>query len=191
MPPHLTNALLDEAALRKALNDHSTALTTIYLESETRVVLTALADFLGPKITLPPLHWLTGRAFGPTLEIRWHLSGERGNQGDQFEATALTESNAGPTDWRPSAWNPLLDAETRERDVLLRGVNSLTLPKDHRLHNVQPQGGLWIDLHIPRPLRYPTTDLAASRLMLHCIDYCSQGLVVITRLCTLKEFQEP
>ncbi len=186
--PHLTNATLDESGLRKALNEHSADLTTVYLESETRVVLTALADYLGPKITLPPVHWLVGRAFGPALEIRWHSSGD---QRDQFEAVALTETNVGPTEWQANAWNPMLDAETRTRDVLLRGVNSIALPEDHLHYNAQPQGGLWIDTRIPRPLRYPTTEPMASRLVLHCIDYLSQGLVVITRLCTITAYREP
>ena len=188
--PRLSNALLDETGLRKALNDHAASLTTIYLESETRVVFTALADYLGPKITLPPVRWRMGRAFGPTIEIRWHLGNEPGSQGDQFQATCMTETNVGPSNWQPSAWNALLDAETHSRDVLLRGVNSIALPKDHLSFNVQPQGGLWIDIRVPRPLRYPTTSLTAPRLVLKCIDYYSQGLVVLTRLCELTGLQD-
>src|SRR5260221_261791 len=136
--PQLSNATLNESGLRKALNAYSADLTTIYLESETRVVLTALADYLGPKIRLPPVHWLAGHAFGPALEIRWHLSGD---QRDQFEAVALTETNVGPTEWQANAWNPMLDAETRTRDVLVPGGNSMSLPKDHLHYNAQQPGG--------------------------------------------------
>src|SRR5690242_15859377 len=109
--PRISHATLDEAALRKALNQFKADLKLIYLESETRIVLTGLEDFVGPKITLPPVRWLSGRAFGPDLEIRWHL------EGDQFEASALTESSKGPTDWQSSNWNSLLDPQTRPRDV--------------------------------------------------------------------------
>src|SRR4051812_43195725 len=119
MPPRLVTASLDETALRQTLTSFSASLKTIYLESETRVVLAALADFLGPKIVLPPVRWLVGRAFGPTLEIRWRLDG------DQFEAVALSETDSGPKDWQDSPWNRLLDPATRPRDVVLVGVNSI------------------------------------------------------------------
>ena len=184
MPPRLLTAALDEPALRRTLSDSGAALTTIYLESETRIVLAALSNFLGPKITLPPVRWLTGRAFGPALEIRWRLDGE------QFEVTALTESDAGPKGWAESPWNPLLDPATRPRDVLLVGVNSLALPPDHVLYNAQPQGGLWVDTHIPKPLYYPASDPKARRVVLHCMDYLSRGLVVLTRLCSLASYDE-
>src|SRR5258708_31059489 len=108
--PRLSNATLDESGLRKALNTYSAELTTIYLESETRVVLTPLADYLGPKITLPPVHWLAGRAFGPALEIRWNLSGD---QRDQFEAVALTETNVRPTDLQPRPLQAMLPSATQ------------------------------------------------------------------------------
>jgi hypothetical protein len=184
MPPRLLTASLDEPALRQTLSDAGPALTTIYLESETRIVLTALSNFLGPKITLPPVRWLTGRAFGPALEIRWRLDG------DQFETTALTESEVGPKGWQESGWNTLLDPVPRPRDVLLVGVNSTALPPDHVLYNAQPQGGLWIDIHIPRPLYYSAPDPKARRVVLHCLDYLSRGLVVITRLCSLASYDE-
>ncbi|MCC7446700.1 MAG: hypothetical protein IT324_04750 [Anaerolineae bacterium] len=182
MAPRLMTASLDEATLRQTLTAYNTLLTTIYLESETRVVLSPLGDFLGPKITLPPVRWLIGRAFGPALEIRWHV------EGDQFEATALTESGAGPDDWQPSQWNTLLDPTTHPRDVLLVGVNTLALPPDHIHHNAQPDGGLWIDTRIPRPLYYPAPDPKAQRVVLRCLDYLSHGLVVITRLCGLASY---
>jgi hypothetical protein len=186
MPPQLTTATLDESALRQALNTHVTQLTTIYLESETRVVLAPLVDYLGPKITLPPVRWLTGRAFGPALEIRWRLD----RAADLFNATALTETPIGPEGWQASPWNAVLDATTRPRDVLLFGVNSTSLSTDHTLFNVQPQGGLWIDTRIPRPLNYPAPNPKAQRLALKCIDYLSRGLVVITRLCALAAYDE-
>ncbi len=188
MPPHLVTASLDEPGLRQTLSTFNPHLETIYLESETRIVLAPLADFLGPRITLPPVRWLAGRAFGPALEIRWRL------EGDLFEATALTESDqAGmyPATWQESQWNALLDPVTRPRDVLLVGVNSAALPPDHVLYNAQPGGGLWIDTRIPRPLSYPVPDPEAARVVLHCLDYLSRGLVVLTRLCALAAYSEP
>lgn len=186
MPPQLTTSTLDEAALRQALSTHAAQLTTIYLESETRVVLAPLADYLGPKISLPPVRWLTGRAFGMALEIRWRLDGAA----DVFNATALTETAIGPEGWQSSPWNAMLDVTTRQRDVLLAGVNSTALPADHGLFNVQPQGGVWLDTRIPHPLNYPTTNLKAQRLVLRCVDYLSRGLVVITRLCALAAYDD-
>jgi hypothetical protein len=185
MTPRLVTASLDESVLRQTLAAFDANLTTIYLESETRVVLVPLADFLGPKIVLPPVRWLTGRAFGPALEIRWRL------ESDLFEATALAESAIGPTGWQDSPWNAWLDPVTRPRDVLLVGVNSIDLPPDHVLYNAQLQGGLWIDTRIPRPLTYPAPDPKAQRVVLHCIDYLSHGLVVLTRLCTLATYGGP
>src|SRR5215471_8417950 len=125
--PRIVLSTLDESALRRTLTEFSSKLTTIYLESETRVVLAPLSDFLGPRITLPPVRWLTGRAFGPTLEIRWHADGE------QFGTVALTENGPLPANWQDSPWNVLLDQETRPRDVLLVGVNTIALPRDHAL----------------------------------------------------------
>lgn len=181
--PRISTATLDESGLRKVLNQFNAHLKLIYLESETRVVLTPLEDFLGPKITLPPVRWLTGRAFGPDLEIRWHL------EGDLFESSALTETSKGPTDWQSSKWNAQLDPQTKPRDVLLHGLNSTALPRDHILYNAQPQGGMWIDTHIPRPLTYPAPDAKAERVVLRCVDYLSRGLVVVTRLCSLATYQ--
>jgi hypothetical protein len=186
MPPQLTTATLDESALREALSTHAAQLTTIYLESETRVVLAPLADYLGPKITLPPVRWLTGRAFGKALEIRWQLDGAA----DVFNATALTETAIGPEGWQSNPWNTVLDATTRQRDVLLVGINSTALPVEHTLFNVQPQGGIWIDTRIPRPLNYPAPNLKAQRLVLQCVDYLSRGLVVITRICALAAYDD-
>ena len=182
--PHVVMSTLDESTLRRTLGEFSAALTTIYLESETRVVLAPLTDFLGPRILLPPVRWLTGRAFGPTLEIRWHLDG------DQFAAVALTENGPLPENWQDSPWNKLLDPDTRPRDVLLVGVNSIALPRDHALYNAQPQGGLWIDTRIARPLNYPVSDPKARRVVLRCVDYLSHGLVVLTRLCALAAYKD-
>jgi hypothetical protein len=183
MPPRLLTTTLDESGLRQTLVAFNADLRYIYLESETRIVLAPLSDFVGPKITLPPVRWLVGKAFGPSLEIRWRL------EGDQFETIALTESGAGPTGWKESAWNPLLDPAPRPRNVLLAGVNSIALPSDHVLYNAQPQGGLWVDSRIPRPLYYPLPDPKARRAVLRCVDYLSRGLVVITRLCDLAAYE--
>jgi hypothetical protein len=182
--PRIFTASLDEAQLRQVLNTFQSELNIIFLESETRVVLAPLGDFLGPKITLPPVRWLTGRAFGSNLEIRWHL------EGSQFEAVALTESERGPQDWQPSGWNLKLDESTRQRNVLLMGVNIRNLSADHILYGAQPQGGLWIDERIPRPLNYPEIDRQAERVMLKCIDYLSRGLVVVSRLSGLAAYKD-
>ncbi|MEP7289688.1 MAG: hypothetical protein ABI947_28385 [Chloroflexota bacterium] len=183
LAPRVLTASLNEADLRQTLTEFKANLTTIYLESETRVVLVPITDFLGPKITLPPVRWLVGRAFGPALEIRWH------SEGNQFETATLTENNSGPADWQASLWNPKLDPITRPRDVLLVGTNTTSLPPEHILYNAQPQGGLWIDTRFPHPLNYPVADLQAQRVVLRCIDYLSRGLVVLTRLCTLAPYQ--
>jgi hypothetical protein len=174
MSPRITTAVLDEGTLRKTLAEYKNDLVTIYLESETRVVLAPLADFLGPRITLPPVRWTIGRAFGTKLEIRWQ------SDGIQFETAALTESSLGPSDWQPGILK--LDAETRSRDVLMAGVNNINLPPHHPLYNVQSDGKLWIAEHLPYPLRYPVSDPKAERVVLCCVDYLYRGLVVLTRM---------
>ena len=187
MTPQVSITTIDETVLRKTLTELSgKPLTAIYLESETRIVLTGIEDFLGPKITLPPVRWLVGRAFGPMVEIRWRLDGE------QFEATALTENVAlKPSGWKDSPWMSRLDSVTRLRDVLLVGLNSTALPPDHAAYNARPGGGLWLDMQIPRPLTYPAPDPTAERVVLSCIDYLSRGLVVLTRLCALESYRNP
>lgn len=193
--PRIVTAALDEAALRQTLADYRAYLIAVYLESETRVVLAPLADFLGPRITLPPVRWLAGRAFGPALEIRWTLDGTL------FEAVALSESDTGPAAsqpdtsspprWLESAWAARLDPQTRTRTVLLAGLNAASLPADHVLYNAQPQGGLWVETRIPRPLRYPLVDPLARRVALRCVDYLWRGLVVLTRLADFVPFSQP
>ena len=131
--PRISTSTLDETGLRKALSQFKADLKLIYLESETRIILVPLEDFLGPKITLPPVRWLASRAFGPNLEIRWQLENEL------YEAKALTESDKGPSDWQAGKWT--LDPAARSRDVLLRGQNITSLPPEHFLYNAQPQGG--------------------------------------------------
>src|SRR5260221_3194588 len=148
--PYVTVRTLDERGLRQVLSGlPGKPLTTIYLESETRIILTGIEDFLGPKIILPPVRWLYGRAFGPDLEIRWR------QDGDQTEAIALTETGSlGPSGWRESPWMARLDPATRQRDILLVGLNTIDLPPDHAAYNARPSGGLWLDMKIPRPLAY-------------------------------------
>src|SRR5258708_5896545 len=133
MTPQISVATLDEAALRQTLTAlPGKPLTTIYLESETRIVLIGIEDFLGPKITLPPVRWSVGRAFGPTLEICWRLDG------DLFEVMALTENAAlKPPAWKDSPWMSRLDSATRPRNVLLAGVNSIALPPTHKAYNAR------------------------------------------------------
>jgi hypothetical protein len=174
MPPRVLTATLDEGALRQTLAAHRNDLVSIYLESETRVVLAPLADFLGPRITLPPVRWLVGRAFGSTLEIRWQ------SDGSQFVAAALSETTIEFPDWKPSPIK--FDSDTKSRDVLLAGINNIALPIEHPLYNAQPNGDLWIADRLPYPLRYPVSDPKVERVVLRCVDYFSRGLVVLTRL---------
>ena len=182
MPPRIVSSVLDERGLRDALTEFRTSMTTVYLESETRVVLAPLSNFLGPRITLPPVRWLVGRAFGPTLELRWYLDGS------QFNVSALSEAGIGPQHWLESGWNSLLDPEALPRNVLLAGLNANALPVDHALYRFQ--NGLWVDPDLPRPLSYPGVDPQAERVMLRCLDYTVRGLVVITRLCELALYQQ-
>ena len=183
MAPRLTTASLDEAELRAVLSDQAANLPLIYLESQTRVVLAPLTDFLGPKITLPPVRWLVGRAFGPNLEIRWQMGADR------FAATALTENIAGPTGWAESDWNKHLESVTKTRNMLLFGVNLDTLPPDHPLCKL-PRTTAWYDIHVPHLLNYPGVDSHARRVILRGIDYSSRGLVVLTRFCALVPSDE-
>jgi hypothetical protein len=172
MAPQIGNTVLNEAALRRLLTN--SALSLVYLESSTRVVLRRLDDFIGSKSTLPPVHWQYGRAFGPTLEIRW------APEGDLFGVMVLTENLSLPTlseGWLPNPWVGRLDPTPRKRDILLYGVNT--------------GAGTWHDPRLPHLLDYPIGTRNAERVVLKVLDYTAHGLVVLTRFCELAAYQKP
>ncbi len=182
--PRLMLATLDAAALLKTLQSHAAALRYIYLESETRVVLAPFSDYLSSPSPWPRVRWLNGRAFGPNLEIRWH-------QEDLIiELQALSETDNAPQGWLAGEWNTQFDPEAQPRRVLLAGVNSALLPQNHVLHSNDPQSGLWVSPTMARPLKYPIGDPSAARVMLSCLDYCVNGIVVLTRLVDLIPYTE-
>lgn len=166
--------------LRRVLERHAERLPYLYLESETRVLLVRLTDYLAGK--LPDVRWQVGRAFGPDLEMRWRRDDL------SLEAQWLCEDESAPPGWTPSDWNVRLDATAQARNVLLAGVNTLTLPPDHALANAAPNGGLWLSDSIGAPLRYPVSDPRAERVVLRCLDYTVGGIVVLTRLCDVATY---
>ncbi len=180
MPPCVLLATLDEAGLERALTSVAGDLRFVYLESETETLIAPFSDYGAGR--LPALRWTVGRAFGPTLEVRWRRDDLN------YDAQALSEGDIAPLAWTTSAWDAQLDPLTRARDVLLAGVNTLTLPVDHVLAKAAPDGGMWFSESIARPLRYPVSDPRADRVTLRCVDYLAGRLVVLTRLVDLVPY---
>ncbi len=184
MPPRVMLAAPTSDELRRVLGDNAGRLPFIYLESDTRVILARLADYL--KGALPASRWSVGRAFGAALEIRWRRDDL------SLDAQALCEDESAPPGWTPSPWNTQLDAVVHPRNVLLAGVNALNLPPDHVLAQSAREadtGGLWVSESIVRPLYYPVSDPRAERVMLRCVDYLSGGMVVLSRLCDVVPYK--
>ena len=145
--PNVWLATVESGALVDILHNCAADMPHVYLESESRVRLSALADLLATpsRITPPAARWSKGRAFGPTLEIGWRRV-------DPFlvDLHALNETGRAPNaalTWLASQWNGQLDSVGRLRDVML-------------IEPAYNQGTI-----------------------LRCMDYRSQGLVVMTRLC--------
>ncbi len=143
MTPGVWLTAFQSAALPDLLRMYTDRLQYVYLESRTRVVLIPFAD--------GSAQWqraLSGRAFGPTMEIRWRRADTL-----SIDAQILWEQDRAPADipeqriqWTASEWNTRFEPVPRQRNVLL-------------------------------------ADRPDS--ILRCLDYLCEGVVVLTRLCTL------
>jgi len=123
-----------------------------------------------------PQHWPQGRAFGPTLEVRWEQVGAG------FTVEMLTEQEKPPL--ASDAWqreSPEIDG-CHARLLLLwgergRGASSPTE---------------WIEIRIPRALSYPIeptaseSETALLRVAIEAYDYTVADVPVTTRWAQLR-----
>ena len=143
MTPGVWITTFQSAALSDLLQAYTNQLQYVYLENRARVVLLPFAEG-----STQWQHALSGRAFGPTMELRWRRADTLST-----DAQLLWEQDRAPADlpeqrirWTASDWNTRFEPGPRPRNVLL----------------------------IDRP-----------DSNLRCLDYLCEGVVVLTRLCTL------
>ncbi|TEU18859.1 MAG: hypothetical protein E3J21_05065 [Anaerolineales bacterium] len=101
----------------------------------------------------PQASWTHGRAFGPTLEVRWSH-----RRDGQVDLLLLTESEPCPQGWEPITVaedeKPLEVDAAEESTVMLVGMHRRHLASTHRKAG-QDVPHEWIETRIPRPLVYP------------------------------------
>jgi len=188
--PHLYHRFVapeELAATLEALRA-TYVLDYLYWESEATIELTAYRT--------PDPAWSHGRAFGPSLEVRWQRTGEG------FEMLLLTERPLPlPQGWQPlpeataggqgeaDTPFPYPDSVDSPAQVLLWGTHIRHLQHPHRLAG--GEGDVWIETRIPRPLRYPVRG-APPWVKARVITYRYRGRPVLTRLVSLEgEKHEP
>jgi len=128
-----------------------------------------------------PEHWPRGRAFGPEREVRWRKIGDR------YHVDVLGESPGTPSSdegWKRTAQD--VDG-IHERTILLWG----------ELGEDPDSPAEWIEVRIPRPLRYPVgnlrrpadpqTERSLLRVTIRGYDYTVEGVPVATRWAVLEQ----
>lgn len=105
------------------------------------------------KYHRPQANWTHGRAFGPTLEVRWSH-----RRDGQVDLLLLTESEPCPQGWESipvaEGEKPLEVDAVEESKVMLVGMHRRHLASTHRKAG-QDVPHEWIETRIPRPLVYP------------------------------------
>lgn len=182
--PRILVATLSMGALDAVLRAYAAYLPLVYLESETRIeLLAASAPLFLDRLS----RWTHGRAFGPTLEVRWTRDDLTCSALALFEGDALIPRGDLPTapitQWEASPLHARIDPAPRERTIILLGVNVAALSPDHALYD--PAGGAWMSERAGRLLRYPVRDPLTPRVGLRCLDYTVHGYPALTRLCEL------
>ncbi|MHB8625565.1 MAG: hypothetical protein ACYDBJ_08495 [Aggregatilineales bacterium] len=124
MTPGVWLTSFQTSALPDMLRAHADQLRHIYLDSPTRVLFAPFSD--------SPAQWQqahSGRAFGPTLEVRWRRADML-----SIEAQLLWEADRAPPDvpaqrikWTASDWNTRFEPAPRPRNVLLTDRPDLML----------------------------------------------------------------
>jgi hypothetical protein len=111
------------AVLPDVLKSYVERLRYVYLESPVRVALLPFADGAAEAMRAH-----TGRAFGPTLEVRWR------RLDTLIDAQLLWEEGHAPPDlpenqikWSASKWNALFEPTPRTRTLLLSDRPDSTL----------------------------------------------------------------
>lgn len=130
-----------------------------------------------------PEQWPGGRAFGPEREVRWQ------KVGDAYRVDALGENSEVPSP--DEGWKRTnLDVDgAQQRTILLWG----------ELGEDPDSPEEWIEIRIPRPLRYPIDDLQRPadlqaerpllRVVVHGYDYTVNGIPVVTRWAVMEQDQ--
>lgn len=116
MTPGVWLTSFQNAALPELLRAYADQLQYLYLESPARIELIPFAD---SSTRWQQAH--SGRAFGPTMEIRWQRADTL-----SIEALLLWEQGHAPVDmpaqriqWTASDWNARLESAPHPRNVLL------------------------------------------------------------------------
>ncbi len=134
----------------------------------------------------PQASWTHGRAFGPTLEVRWSH-----RRDGQVDLLLLTEGEPCPQGWEstPVAEDegPLDVDMAEESTVLLVGTHRRHLASSHRKAG-QDVPHEWIETRIPRPLVYPLpeTPEPARWVQLRVKVYRAAGRPVLTRMLDVE-----
>lgn len=134
----------------------------------------------------PEPGWTHGRAFGPTLEVRW----SRRRDGE-VDLLLLTESEPCPRRWESiplaEGAGPMGVEPPEESTVMLVGTHRRHLASTHRRAG-QDVPHEWIETRIPRPLVYPLPETPRperwARLWVRV--YRAAGRPVLTRMVDME-----
>jgi hypothetical protein len=142
----------------------ATAPRWVYAERMEEITLCWAADLVGGLAA-----WPAGRAFGPTLELRWEQIGHG------YRLIFLSEEAAPPLA-EELAWSKRATyLETVERWALLWG-------------EYDAGTDTWFETQIPRPFAYPV-DAKGQRVRLVGVDYRQNGVTIITRLKGVEPYE--
>ncbi len=136
----------------------------------------------------PEASWSHGRAFGPTLEVRWTLRYD-----GQVDLLLISEREPCPEGWEPVSVagdeGPLeVDESKKSKWVMLVGTHRRHLASTHRKAG-QEVPHEWIETRIPRPLVYPLPEKSKPKrwARLKVIIYRAASRPVLTRMVGVEE----
>jgi len=149
------------------------ALQFIYAEEPANIYL--------ERFRLPDPRWTHGRAFGPTLEVRWSKRYD-----GQVDVTVLTESTLTlGSNWRRVEDWDKTNVVAEDGTTMLLGV--------FKQHRMAPGGGgpnapaEWADARVPHPLLYPVQATPNDRwARLKVKTYRVNGCPVLTRMVNVE-----
>lgn len=124
-----------------------------------------------------PSAYTTGRAFGPTVEVRWHTVPH-----NAFSVQILAEQPVYLDGFVevPRSFDP---APSEPYHILLFGTLARDLKDEHYWGASADR--VWIETRIPRPLQYPVDD-AYHQVGVLVHDYCMNGMTIATRWLELQ-----
>jgi len=162
---------VDLEALRTALRDDR--LHWFYGERMENVHLGWLAELLEGQGQVPLDRFVTGRAFGPGIEVSWW------KEGSNYRLRTILESGSlpGELDWKKATAPTLKSLPGDEHQLVLWGTYDDEL-------------GAWAEARIPRPLPHPTSweGNPPKQAALLVRDYRRDGAVVLTRFLKVEPY---